>query len=68
MIGKVHYRRTRSRSLVFDAELTFIGERVDDAYSEFARVTFFAVGGSVGEGDFVRCQLFAIPDDGIERP
>ena len=66
MIGEVHYRRTRSRSLVFDAELAFIGERVDDTYSEFARVTFFAVGGSVGKGDFVRCKLFAIPDDGIE--
>ena len=61
VIGEVHYRRTRSGSLVFDAELAFIGERVDDTNSEFAWVTFFAVGGSVGEGDLVRCKLFAIP-------
>ena len=66
MIGEVHYRRTRSRSLILDAELTFIGERVDDAYSELAWVTFFAVGGGIGEGDLVRCKLFAIPNDGIE--
>jgi hypothetical protein len=66
VIGEVHYRRTRSRSLVFDAELAFIGKCVDDTYSEFAWVTFFAVGGGIGEGDLVRSQLFAIPDDGIE--
>ena len=66
MIGEVHYRRTRSRSLVFDAELAFIGECVDDTNSEFAWVALFAVGGGIGEGDLVRSQLFAIPDDGIE--
>ena len=66
VIGEVHYRRTRSRSLIFDAELAFISECVDDTYSEFAGVTFFAIGGSVGEGDLIRSKLFAIPDDGIE--
>jgi hypothetical protein len=51
MVGEVENRWLVGRRLVLDSQLVVVGQRVNDADIEVARVSFFTVFGVVGEGD-----------------